>query len=358
MRAVTSRDADTRTSVVLPRVAAPSGRYVGRMRVILTLMVRDEADIIDSHLDYHLHAGVDFVIVTDHRSRDGTTEILESYARAGQLRIIREDGEFAQQAAWQMRMARIAASEHGADWVIPSDADEFWWPRGSSLDQALAEVPSEYGIVRGLLRNFVPIRDDNGQFAERLTVRLAGHAPINDPATPFRSVVKVAHRADPGVFMGKGGGHQVFGLQGAELRAWHPVEVLHFPLRSREQCARKYRKTWTGWERNLRGDLARARQSSEQGRPDDMWDRVSLEDADLDRGLGAGSLVSDTRLRDRLTALRRDNDGDPPFLIPSISDTDAHALGVAVFEEAEVVRLQRWADSIEQRIARFEETTR
>ena len=38
------------------------------MRVVLTLVVRDEADIVDQQIRYHLEAGVDFVIATDHRS--------------------------------------------------------------------------------------------------------------------------------------------------------------------------------------------------------------------------------------------------------------------------------------------------
>ena len=326
------------------------------MKIVMTLLVRDEADILDDHLAFHLNAGVDYVIATDHRSVDATPEILDSYERAGVLRSIREEGEHTRQGAWQTKMARIAATEHRADWVINSDADEFWWPRGSSLKEVLGSVHRRYGVVYGLVRNFVPQRRETGWFAERMTVRLAASAPINDPATPFRPVVKVAHRGDPTVVVGEGGSHQASGISGAWLRAWHPLEVLHFPLRSLEQCARKYRKTWTGWEENLRGDLARARAASNEGHPNSVWDRVALEDLDVERGLELGVLVSDTRVRDALARLRSGRPGSaarsapPHVVLPGRTELDAHVFEAAVFEEAEVVRFQRWVDELEKRI--------
>ena len=54
------------------------------------------------------------------------------------------------------RMARLAATEHGADWVVNSDADEFWWPRGGDVAEVLAAVPGRFGVVRGMWRQFVP----------------------------------------------------------------------------------------------------------------------------------------------------------------------------------------------------------
>ena len=81
------------------------------MKLVMTLLVRDEADIVDAQIAFHLDAGVDFVIATDNRSQDGTTEILERYAREGHLHLIREPGDDLRQSEWVTRMARLAATE-------------------------------------------------------------------------------------------------------------------------------------------------------------------------------------------------------------------------------------------------------
>jgi len=328
------------------------------MKLVMTLLARDEADIIDAHLSFHLNAGVDFVIATDHRSTDGTTEILESYSRAGVLRLIREQDEFTRQGEWQTRMARLAVMDHEADWVINSDADEFWWPRGLSLKDSLEAVPERYGAVRGLLRSFVPLRDEYGDFTESMTIRLTSAASLNDPATPYRPAGKVAHRGHPEVVVGEGGSHQVFGLPWPMFRAWYPVEIFHLPLRSREQCARKYRKTWTGWRENVRGDIARARIGSDAGRENVIWDRVALSAADVERGIREHSLASDTRLRDAMRALGGSAQvsrlGDHRPSPPDRSELDAHALEAVVFDEAELVRYSRWVDELTARVTRLE----
>ena len=62
----------------------------------------------DAQIAYHLNAGVDFVIATDHESQDGTTEVLHSYERAGYLRLIREHGERIADALLDAAHARSA----------------------------------------------------------------------------------------------------------------------------------------------------------------------------------------------------------------------------------------------------------
>jgi hypothetical protein len=329
------------------------------MKVVMTLLVRDEADIVDAQLAFHLNIGVDFVVATDHRSVDGTTEILESYARSGRLRLIREESEHVRQSAWVTRMARLAATEHGADWVLNTDADEFWWPRGSSVREVLAAVPSRYGVVRALIRSFLPRPDDGRGFSERMTVRLAAPAPINDPATPYRPALHVAHRADERILVGQGS-HEVQGVSSRAMPGWFPFEVLHFPFRSPKQCAGKHVKTLGAWRGNLRGDLARARRYVEEGRPEAFYREVVVDDAALQRGLADGSFAEDTRLRDALRALR-----DGPFAGAKLSlprPSAAEDVGVAVdsscVAEAELVRLRRRTDELTVRLTALEQRRR
>ena len=232
--------------------------------IVVTVLARDEADVIDAQVSFHLNAGADLVIATDNNSRDGTTEILERYRREGVLHLIREPAEGLRQGEWVTRMARLAASEYGADWVINSDADEFWWPRGGSLKEVLDAVPDEYGIVAAFWRSFVPRPDDGALFAERMTARLTQHAPINDPTSFYRPVVKVAHRGDPRVEVGRGN-HALVDSGFLTLTTWHPLEVLHFPLRSGAQWARKI---------ELQGDAFTANPIGEPFDPDALVARV------------------------------------------------------------------------------------
>ena len=318
------------------------------MKLVETLVVRDEADIVDAQIAYHLNAGVDFVIATDHESKDGTTEILESYAREGCLHLIRERGEV-QESAWRTRMARLAATEFGADWVINTDADEFWMPRGGTLKDVLAAVPDPFGVVWAVSRQFVPRPDDGALFAERMTVRLSPSAAINDPTSPYRPNAKAAHRADPDVAVIHGG-HSARS-RFPPLRSWHPADVLHFPYRTMEQYERKNARRAYGV--HSLGQYVRGFEGQERGRLEEVYEALVVDDSTLAKGVAAGCLVVDTRLRD---ALRLRGDRAAGSRRAEAAPGDLPAVDAAVLLDANLVRLYRSVDDLHARLGAIGKT--
>ena len=286
----------------------------------MTLLARDEADVVDAQVAFHLHAGVDHVVATDNRSEDGTTEILERYERDGVLTLIREPGEDLRQSEWVTRMAQLAATEHGADWVLNADPDEFWWPQGNGLKDVLAAVPERYGVVRAAWRNFVPRPMSADFFAERMTVRLCTPAFHHHPLSTHS---KSAHRAAPDVRIGRGN-HEAFADGLLPLRGWYPFEILHFPVRSLEQCVRKYVTQFVALERNaekgIPDHMAEAHEAWRDGRLEEFYEPLVVRGDELERGLTGGRYAYDTRLRDvvRTLGLGHGPDGQ---VSEAVSDT-------------------------------------
>ena len=229
------------------------------MTLVETLVIRDDAELVEAHLAFQLHAGVDFVLAAGDAS-DGTAEVLERYAEEGRLRLVPETGPAEELRA---RLVQLAATEHGADWVLDGEADEFWWPRGESLTEILAAIPKRYTAVQGLVRPFVPPVRDGGLFAEQMTVRRPVEAGEDGPSGSLKAVQRAA------------GGSPV------PLRAWYPIEILTFSERS--------------------------------PKPVEQQERAHR--------LADGSLVEDTRLRDALRTLR--GGGKPEFPMPDVVDDAA-----------------------------------
>ena len=328
----------------------------------MTLLVRDERDIVEQHLRFHLAAGVDLVIVTDNGSTDGTLDVLEGYAREGAVRLLHQPpGEF-RQREWVTGMARLAATDHGADWVVNSDVDEFWWPRGGTIPEVLASIPRRYGIVQSFVRHFVPVPDDGRPFQERMTLRFDAEAPINDPRSPWRPFRKVVHRAHPTASVVEGS-HSVGGTELTTLRGWYPLEVLHFPIRSAAQLERKGRVWGSAVEKFYAAEEvavgpgaayhALAHRDAEDGRSAAVFDEIAIAgDASRD-ALARGLLAEDHRVRDALRALDQP-DGRIAFPRATAVEEAAFAADAAVLGEADVIRVRRRLDEVEQRLVAVE----
>jgi glycosyltransferase involved in cell wall biosynthesis len=268
------------------------------MKLVMTLLVRDEQDIIAEHLDFHLAQGVDEVIVTDNGSVDATLEILRSYEERGTARIILEPSDDYSQGRWVTRMARMAA-DGGADWVINSDADEFWWPRSGSLSSTFEHLDGGIGAVVARRTNFVPQPEDDRPFWERMVVRERESLnPVGKPLPP-----KLAHRAHPEITVVQGN-HRVQGPDLGERLDDGAVEILHFPMRSYAQFENKIVKGGQAYARNrelpekVGRTWRRLYEVWERGDLPAHYEESVVSEPDRD------DLVEDTRLRDYLRKLR------------------------------------------------------
>lgn len=222
------------------------------MRLALTLMVRDEADVVGAMLDHHLAQGVDVVIVTDNGSVDGTAELLQGYADRGLIELRHDPEHRKQQAATVTKMARDAAAVHGADWVINADADEFWLPvvPGRTLKQAFEAIPTEVRTFEARVDDMVGPPALEGTGLQRLVYRdqrpvevineLGIHAhPTQDAPHVGSAEVEVVQ-----------GNHSTNLEQGAPVPPDSAVEVLHFPWRSWKQFSTKVRNAGEAYERS------------------------------------------------------------------------------------------------------------
>jgi hypothetical protein len=184
-----------------------------------------------------------------------------------------------------------------------------------NLKQSLESVPEEFGMVLAPRAEFV-VRPGAGPFAERMTVREAR----------FRRPAKSAHR--PSERLRLRGPHPVEiwtgdsayrGLvgkpvlrTGAEHREDDPMElviaptfpvgVLHFPFRTFEQYRRRVEIARDNGQLERNEEGRAVRRALEQGRLEEVYNRLTLDDDGVAKGIDEGWLVEQTSFRDYLAA--------------------------------------------------------
>lgn len=213
----------------------------------MTLLVRNAEGLLRENLEFHLHQGVDFFIITDNCSNDRTADVIDEYVRRGLARRIWEPQDDYSQGRWVTRMARAAAIDHGADWVINNDDDEFWSAGERTLREELALVdPDCEGLVVERY-NHPPVAGQDGKdFLAAMVYRESRSLNVfGDPLPP-----KVCHRgyADIQVVQGNHGASRL----GRPLvcRAATNMAISHFPVRDFASFERKIIQGGEAYARN------------------------------------------------------------------------------------------------------------
>jgi hypothetical protein len=220
------------------------------VKITAVMTVRNAADLLGAVIRHHRRAaGVDEVLVVDNDSADATPSLLERLAATDSaVRWRRDVGTF-RHGEVLTELAREAA-DRGADWIVPVDADEFWWSRAGSLRATLLDTPDDVGAWICPVRQFVQRRRVLRSHPAALLTMTHAATPMGTPDTAEDLVTsgqiafvemdyppKVVVRAGPDLEIHTGG-HSVAGFEGVG-RVSGDLEVLHAPLTSREALRRR-----------------------------------------------------------------------------------------------------------------------
>jgi hypothetical protein len=282
------------------------------MRVVGITLVRDEADIVAASIRHQLRVGCESVLVVDNGSTDGTCRILRKLARHGRVRWRSDPGPY-DQSGITTALAR-EAFRAGADWVLPFDADEFWWAPHGGLQDVLART--EAAALRCPVVNFVQRRDQRRRSRRALrhmTYRPPAPAGLREDvergAIAFVELEyprKVLFRACAAIDVAPGN-HDVSGAPGPTRRTGD-LRCLHAPLRSREtlseKAARAARVPVDGRSPGSSWHIRRWDALASEQRLDDEWAANSYLDGCLDVYGTRRRLVYDPTLRDLVGSLR------------------------------------------------------
>ena len=208
-----------------------------RPHIVMTLLVKNEEQMLAQQIEFHHALGVDHFIVTDNNSTDGTPDIIRRYQEKGWVvDVIEEHATDYEQKAWVDRMVELARAKHHADWIINADADEFWLPACGSFPELLQATHAN--VLAGELHSVLPEESKPWQEWTQLVRYVDDYEAYGLSRFSIfeRQNKKVLHRSR-GYLQISMGNHKVSMLPHIERRA--DITIFHFNVRGREQFMQK-----------------------------------------------------------------------------------------------------------------------
>lgn len=199
------------------------------MKTAGIMLVKDEIDIIEITLR-HLLTQVDFVLVSDNISSDGTWDLLVELASTLPIIVSRDESV----GYWQSRkMTQLASKAHelGASFIVPCDADEFPFTPWKRLGDLLQSLHPATMIVTADLYDYVATWNDpeDPNPVRRLRWRREMKAPLP----------KISCRYRPDLVIEAGNHGAKYDRSAITVESLY--QIRHFPYRSPEQMVKKVR---------------------------------------------------------------------------------------------------------------------
>jgi hypothetical protein len=291
------------------------------MRILASLGVKDEVELLPLALDHLRRIGVDLVIALDWGSTDGSLELLEAaqargdvvlvpFAELDRVPVIDGEPDSFTDGPWA-RTPLTLARDLGADWLIFLDTDEFWLPAGGSLRPLAQHAESDVVIVDrrnvpyGPDGPYMPIPTDVEDYGQVMLFGDQGpsrHDLETDPAIAWiasRVLPKVMVRPEL-VAQTAPGEHDVLPLPGISVRRGvaHDIVIAHLPITTWRRFQRRVaniRQTierYPGYFAHHGWHWVRFAELEATGRLHDEWERGCLPPATMRRMVGEGAVIT------------------------------------------------------------------
>lgn len=205
--------------------------------LLMTLLVKNEEEMLERNLQFHKAMGVDGFIITDNNSTDRTLEIIRKYRQMGWIKeIIEERATNYEQKDWVDRMIWKAKTIYKADWVINADADELWYAPSGNLKTALCNTHAN--VLNCTIRSVYPEEEKPFWQWNQMVM------PVADPEAYGLSIYslferqnkKVIHRT-AGYLQISMGNHKVSMLPKRDCDT--TIRIYHYNIRSKKAFMEK-----------------------------------------------------------------------------------------------------------------------
>jgi len=312
----------------------------------MSILVRDEADVIEWNIRFHASQGVDYFIVMDNGSTDGTREILENLRSDVDLEILDEPSRSFDQDLWVTKMAFHVRETSRADFMIAADADEFWHSNTGTLksDFQTSHAASGHGkwgdgsadnsvflcSRYNMLPRFTDLKIPHYMFSDNImkVARPFGiHKNAPDPEEKLDFGIMLRTMPAKVMCSLKGlksvgmGNHSVEHESGAPVQS-PTIQIYHYPLRTYAQFEKKVVNQGAALTSNKRFDEGTGWHTRRwyalyrQGKLREEYELMVLQDQQMRDLIRRGILQEDFTLKNALQSLEGQGNGGSMSLSP------------------------------------------
>lgn len=205
------------------------------MNIYLAVKVRNEIDIIELFLS-HIDGLFDKVYLLDHKSKDGTSEVLRQAVEqrnTWEYTFLNFHGHFHQLVS---NFFMEKAFSEGADYLVFLDADEFLYIKDrKDLERRLTEIDGFEGVGKFHWRDVSPVDFNNHTISEDTEVWLSPYRSDYQKVTVSREYYDATNKT----LTVSEGNHEALDSLQRIVKTKDIGDMLHIPLRSVSQLEKK-----------------------------------------------------------------------------------------------------------------------